>query len=156
MISSFSVHLGVILYVALGAEAEIVHDPSFESALVKIQDRKFEALTDAEQNAAKCLKVQDTVQTSTADDDQEYGDSVELMLKKRKMQKLSTQEKCAFKGSRFVLPTSNIIERFLAQRVMVHYIIMIRSALYRLLRYIETKDYIQSFLGPTGTFSALK
>ena len=96
----------------LGAEAEIVHNPSFESALVKSQDRNFEALTDAEQNAAKCLKVQDTVQTPTADDDQEYGNSVELMLKKRKMEKLATQEKCAFKDSRFLLPTSNIIERF--------------------------------------------
>ena len=40
----------------LGAEAKIVRNPSFESALVKIQDRKFEALTDAEQYAAKCLK----------------------------------------------------------------------------------------------------
>ena len=103
----------------LGAEAEIVHNPSFESALVKIQDRKFEALTDAEQTAAKCLKVQDTVQTSPADDDQEYGDSEELMLKKRKMEKFATQEKCAFKDSRFLLPTSNIIERFFSERVML-------------------------------------
>ena len=96
----------------IGAEAEIVHNSSFESALVKIQDRKFEALTDTEQNAAKCLKVRDTVQKSTADDDQEYVDSVELMLKKRKMENLATQEKGAFKDSRFLLPTSNIIERF--------------------------------------------
>ena len=34
------------------------------------------------------------------------------MLKKRKIEKLETQEKCAFKNSRFLLPTSNIIERF--------------------------------------------
>ena len=73
------------------------------------------ALTDAEQNAAKSLKVQDTVQTSTAD-----GDSVELMLKKTENGKIGDTGKMRVQGFQiFITNFEHYRAIFLAQRVML-------------------------------------
>ena len=50
-----------------------------------------------------------TVQAGDALDSQ---GSVKKLLKKRKLEKLSSQSKCAFQDSRYLFATSNIMERF--------------------------------------------
>ena len=97
----------------LGADADIVHSPHFDSAIIKLHDKKFETLTDDEEAAILCLKMQQTTSaTAEAGDALDSPGSVENLLKKRKLEKLSCQAKCVFQDSRYLLATSNIIEWF--------------------------------------------
>ena len=99
----------------IGADADVAHSPHFESAIIKLQDKKLETLTDDEEAAILCLKIQQTTATAEAGGALDSLGSVESLLKKRKLEKLSSQAKCAFQDSRYLLATSNTIERFLVR-----------------------------------------
>ena len=94
----------------LGEEAKIVHSPTFEKALVKIQDEKLNEITAAEERAVMNLRLSTdngeeipTASESDASDDF----ATTLLLKKRKLDR-----NARYMNTTFILPTSNIAERF--------------------------------------------
>ncbi|XP_036367828.1 uncharacterized protein LOC118767407 [Octopus sinensis] len=88
--------------------AAIVHSPNFESGAVKILQHAEAELTADEVAALHQLKVvTDTSQQS--DLPVEDDDFASICLKKQKKNKISPQQ---YLNCRFLLPTSNILERF--------------------------------------------
>ena len=82
---------------------------------MKIQDGEVNKLDVDEVASTKCLQV--TV--ATQDINAESGKTshfAERILKKRKLEKTASEETKDFIDTRFLLPTSNILERFFQQR----------------------------------------
>ena len=91
----------------LGTNAKIVHSPKFESAIVTIQEKMHDTLDDEELAAVAVLK-KEVILTQTRSDEQE--NSVAEFMKRRKMTKAEHDN--GYIETRFLLPTSNLVERF--------------------------------------------
>ena len=91
----------------LGTNAKIIHSPKFESAIVKIQEKLHDTLDDEELAAVAVLK-KEVILTQTRSDEQE--NSVAEFMKRRKMTKAEHDN--GYIETRFLLPTSNLVERF--------------------------------------------
>ena len=99
---------------SLGDHAPIIHSKTFKAALVEVQDGKVIKLDVDEVASTKCLQV--TAATQDINEENEYtSDFAESILKKgnSKRKKLKASEETKdFIDTRFLLPTSNISERF--------------------------------------------
>lgn len=93
----------------LSPDAEIIQDKVFERALVKLQRSKSAELTLKEAESVSKLKQPDQVEPTSQSDDGElsFADSA---LKRMKME-LSTSE-VKYLPTNFLLPTTNLVERF--------------------------------------------
>ncbi len=96
----------------LASNAKIVHNPQFESALVKIQDSSIDTLTSQEVQAVEVLKISDEEQEGNDIDDSSLS-FVQRALKRRKLSINSSRKK--YLGTRFLLPHSNMCERFFSK-----------------------------------------
>ena len=94
----------------LPSSATIVHSPNFDNGVFKIlQDTEAE-LSPEEVSAVRILKVQSIAsQSQQSDFSEDTHDFASLCLKKRKISDFPRQQ---YVDCRFLLPTSNIIERF--------------------------------------------
>lgn len=91
----------------LGTDASIVHSKSFEKAIIKIQSG-FEAQLDSdEKTSIQSLKVQHNNVMSIDDNDDSGLSFAECALKRQRKQ----QEISAYIDTRFLMPTSNHVER---------------------------------------------
>ena len=95
------------IMIKLGTNAKIIHSPKFESAIVKIQEKMHDTLDDEELAAVAVLK-KEVILTQTRSDEQE--NSVAEFMKRRKMTKAEHDN--GYIETRFLLPTSNLLERF--------------------------------------------
>ena len=94
----------------LPSSATIVHSPNFDNRVFKILQNTEAELTPEEVSAVRMLKVQSiTSQSQQSDFSEDTHDFASLCLKKRKISDFSRQQ---YVDCRFLLPTSNIIERF--------------------------------------------
>lgn len=89
--------------------SKIVHSPIFESALIKIQDNKLYDLSPEEQIAASNLMLSSSDLIMDTDFSSGSDDFAGSVLRKRKMEKQSNISK--YMDTRFVVPTSNAVER---------------------------------------------
>lgn len=96
----------------LKENARIVHDPKFESAIVKLQENSLGSLTCAEKEQVKLLE-RDTVITDTVNvtDESNSLSFAERVLKKRKI----TIDRSPYLDTRFILPTTNLVERMFSK-----------------------------------------
>ena len=95
----------------LSTNADIILSRNFESAIVKIQDQKEALLSAEEKFSVTALKKDDrdnTVEEAT----EESRDFAGFVLKKKKMERTETVFRSTYIDTRFLLPTSNILERF--------------------------------------------
>ena len=90
----------------LAANARIVHQPAFESGICRILDGEISLLTEAEKSAIGCLCVAKS--TSEVDIIDGSCSLAERALKHRKLNRGESD----FLDFRFMLPSSNICERF--------------------------------------------
>ena len=88
----------------LSATARIIRSPNFESGIVKIQDGKEKEMTTDEQLACKNLRKHIVVE----EDNPDTCDDFASMILNKKKHTPSTK----YADTRFILPTSNILERF--------------------------------------------
>lgn len=87
-------------------DAEIVVDPTFESAVIKLQYNRHGELTAAEQDVIEDLKGNSEAH------DVEEGEAI-LTIAERALRKRRLDKSCSGKyfDLCFILPTSNIVER---------------------------------------------
>jgi len=106
------IHPIMIKYLA--NNAKIVHSQNFENGVVKIIDGKEEDLSAAEINCLKKLKTQSQSNVTVSDEGRDscIDDFAASLLKKRKVEKLNVK---TYQDCRFLLPTSNIVERFFSE-----------------------------------------
>ena len=88
----------------LSPTARIIRSPNFESGIVKIQDGKEKEMTTDEQLACKNLRKHIVVE----EDNPDTCDDFASMILNKKKHTPSTK----YADTRFILPTSNILERF--------------------------------------------
>ena len=93
----------------LSASAAIVQKPHFENGVVKILQHAETELTPNEVASLQKLRVAIQTDVSQSQIPVENDDFASICLKKRKTNKVSIQE---YSDCRFLLPTSNILERF--------------------------------------------
>ena len=93
----------------LAADASIIHCPLFESALMKIQDFCEDSLSEAESNAVLAFKKPES-------QIENQGSPVDSMaheiIKRRKIEKKSSHPESKYFKTKFLLPSSNLVERF--------------------------------------------
>lgn len=87
--------------------SEIVADRTNESSLMNLQDNRHGEKTAIDQDEVEELEA--NCEEHAVEEDEEILKVVEIALKKRRLDK-SCSEKCL--GLRFILPTSNIFERW--------------------------------------------
>lgn len=96
----------------LHVDASIVHDTTFEKAIIKIQERKEGELTVSEVRSVACLLKQPT---ATTDDvpGEEITEPVSLSVVEMAYNRLNhiNQDTTAYIDTKFILPTSNEVER---------------------------------------------
>jgi len=96
----------------LSSSAKIVHQQEFESAIVKLQDKKMELLTTEEKKSIEHLKCKDSeiITENNSVDSLSYA---EQALKKRKI----NHEKAGscYMDTRYIVPTSNMCERLFSK-----------------------------------------
>ena len=90
----------------IAADAKIVHSSAFERAVVKIQDKEFSNLTIEERTVSSNLLLQTPTDAPLESDKEDFAMDI---IKKRR---LGSTKKEEFMNTNFLLPTSNIIERF--------------------------------------------
>ena len=105
----------------LGADCDIIHDKHLESAIQKIQSKKENTLTDLEKAAVKklllpSLLAQDEPGAGDICDDAELS-FAERALKRQRVQ--DTAEGSKYVNTRFLLPTSCVVERLFSQAKQV-------------------------------------
>lgn len=83
--------------------------PVFESAIVKIQDRRVESLTEEEKRAVSLLKTRNSVPIIPNGANLSFA---EQALKKRR---IGTENGALYMDTHFLLPTSNICERLFSK-----------------------------------------
>lgn len=88
----------------LGADAKIIHSIEFENGARKIVEKNDSFLTPLETTAVESLKTISAA--ATASESEPVHDFAFSLLKKRKT------TNSAYLDCRFILPTSNIVERF--------------------------------------------
>ena len=100
----------------LPLSATIVHSPNFDNGVFKILQHTEAELTPEEVSAVRMLKVQSIAsQSQQSDFSEDTHDFVSICLKKRKISDFPWQQ---YVDCRFLLLTSNIIERFLVPQVI--------------------------------------
>ncbi|KAI2491689.1 hypothetical protein MHU86_22864 [Fragilaria crotonensis] len=103
----------------LGADCDIIHDKHLESAILKIQSKKENTLTDLEKGAVNklllsSLLAQDEPGAGDICDDAELS-FAERALKRQRVQ--DTTEGSKYVNTRFLLPTSCVVvERLFSQQ----------------------------------------
>ena len=91
----------------LDADARILHNPYFESGLLKVQEMSEETLTPTENQELEYLLLK----KDFCNDDTLRGNSIIERAAKR-LRASGGKEQLAYLDTRFLLPTSNIFERF--------------------------------------------
>ena len=89
----------------LASDASIVFDVVFETAITKIQNKNERFMTEEEFLAVKMLKKNEDEQASATSTSDDFAQSI---IKKKRM----CDYRSDYEGILFVLPTSNIVERF--------------------------------------------
>jgi len=92
----------------IGPDAGIVHQPHFESGIVKVLDNQSSKMNSDELTVTQCL-----LHTPSVDHESDTP-STELTFTQRalKKRKQCKSQDVAYINARFILPTSNICERF--------------------------------------------
>ena len=93
----------------LGTSASIVHYRAFEDAVIKIQSGTEDALLENEVQAVRHLSVANASGKASQASSDETGLSFADRALKR--QKIRTRNASAYIDTRFLLPTSNHVER---------------------------------------------
>lgn len=88
----------------LSKDATIIHSPNFETSIVKIQESRYSELSRvklSESSSVKqdCVEVRNGVENNIS--------FAETTMKKRRL----NESRGAFMDTRFILPSSNILER---------------------------------------------
>jgi hypothetical protein len=96
----------------LAADAPIVSDKFFESALVKLQQGRKEVLNSAEERAVMGLKTLPGQKTQISDSHENLS-YAQRILKKQKLG--ISEDDFDYMDVRFLIPTSNICERLFSQ-----------------------------------------
>ena len=101
----------------LDVNATIIHNPVFETAICKIQEGKENTLGVEEEGQIDVLKRSCDVveiQNISAEDEDDFASH---LLKKRKIEKRRSGEsrESKYLSTKFLLPTSNILERFFSK-----------------------------------------
>jgi len=91
----------------LGENAEIVGQPKFESGIVKILNNQIASMDADEKTVTNCL-----IKEAEIDSDSPNSTELSITERARKKRKLLKQQDVSYIESRFLLPTSNICERF--------------------------------------------
>ena len=94
----------------ISQNSAIVHSKDFESAIVKIQDEKYDCMNFSEKQATVFLKASDDSEVEQIEGKEESF--AEAILKKRKLEKVCKSKPILYKDTAFLVPTSNILERF--------------------------------------------
>ena len=98
----------------LSERAQIVLQPEFESALIKILDNKCETMSDAERLSVESLKKRQSNPSQTDNDDDD--DKLTLAQRARKRRKINEENTSSqYLDVRFIFPSSNIVERFFSK-----------------------------------------
>ena len=87
---------------------EIASNKDFENGTVKILNGEENALTVGEQLACRKLRKKNVQDIEEIEDEEEFDDFASQVLAKRQKQ----APKLKFISCKFLLPTSNILERF--------------------------------------------
>ena len=99
----------------LASDAGIVHSPTFEKAVIKIQNEKTTQLSDDETDAIVILKLEQSESAATVADGED--DFASTILKKRRSE-LKGDTSSGYLNTKFLLPTSNLVERFFSTAKM--------------------------------------
>ena len=99
--------------------ARIIHSESYEDAIVKIQNGEESTLTNSECESVEMLTKNCNVQVTTIDNYPEEGDFAANLLKRRKRDQ--RVGKSAYQPLDFLLPTSNLIERFFSSATFTYF-----------------------------------
>lgn len=94
----------------LGINAQIIHSPVFETAIIKIQNCDQNGMSSEETFAVKGLKTQ--IVTDPLLDNDDDLTFAERALKRKKSNTVSCKD---YVNTNFVLPTSNDVERFFSK-----------------------------------------
>ena len=94
----------------ISQNSAIVHSKDFESAIVKIQDEKYDCMNFSEKQATVFLKPSDDSEVEQIEGEEDSF--AEAILKKRKFEKACKSKPILYKDTAFPVPTSNILERF--------------------------------------------
>ena len=103
----------------LSVDARIIHSHVFENAIVKIQDGRQEELSTDELSVVANLTKETDIQETPDEPTSSSGFNAGDILKKRKLEK-ETTIKSEYKNTTFLLPTSNILERFFSTAKCAH------------------------------------
>ena len=91
----------------LASDAKIVHSVDFECGIVKLLDGKDDSLTQNEEKSLASLMIaSDSTNEKKVDAEDDFAGA---LLKRRKIERAGTT---MYMDCRFILPTSNIVERF--------------------------------------------
>ncbi len=116
-------------YKYLSSTANIVHTPSFDSGVVKILQNAESMLTEEELETVKNLRKANSQINETSYNPEEQSTDFALNCLKRR--KSCEDPNSNYIECKFLLPTSNVVERFLVKRVMLlmitveHYYLLI-------------------------------
>ena len=97
----------------LAADADIVLDKNFESALVKLQVGKMDSLSSAEVRSVKHLKKSSEQEYSSEDENNHEISFADRILKRQKLEAQGSSTE--YLDLRFLIPTSNICERLFSK-----------------------------------------
>ena len=92
--------------------APIVHSPVFESAVCKLQNGQQSDLTEGEKGETSNLLIQSVSQPEDVRIVNEEEDFASWIIKKRRQECETKSPDRMYIDTRFLLPTSNILERF--------------------------------------------
>ena len=92
--------------------APMVHSPVFESAVCKLQNGQHSDLTEAEKGEISNLLIQSVSQPEDVRIVNEEEDFARSIIKKRRQECETKSPNRMYIDTRFLLPTSNILERF--------------------------------------------
>ncbi len=92
------------------ADAAIVLHPNFETAIAKIQDGRANELTVQQKPAVEFLK-----QNAAAENSEDDYSQLSLADRALKRRRIDQQESATYMDTRFLQPTSNMVERLNSQ-----------------------------------------
>lgn len=95
----------------LSSNAPIVTNPTLESALVRVQEGQISALSQVERDVLKPFLQDESSVPDNLPVTGKFLSFAEQALKKRKVR----VSECTYVDTRFVLPTTNIVERFFSK-----------------------------------------
>ena len=95
---------------SLSINAKVVHNPEFESGIVKILNNHVADLTATEMDSVQCLKMEH-VASFEAECTTSVSDNLSIAARARKKSQISMVQMNQYVDPRFILPTTNICER---------------------------------------------